>query len=54
MKKSEVPVQQIVESATKFIRKEGKENRMDSQKFGMLTNIQFARKAASDQQRKVD
>lgn len=54
MKKNEVPVQQIIESATKFIKKEGKENRTDTQKLGMLNNIHFARKAASDQQRKVD
>ena len=54
MKKSEVPVQQIIETAIKYINKEGKENRMDGKKFGMLTNIHFARKAASDQQRKVD
>ena len=54
MKKSEVPVQQIIETVAKFIKKEGKENRIDGQKFGMLTNIHFARKVASDQQRKVD
>lgn len=53
MKKSDLPVQQNIETVTKFIKKEGKENQINCQKFGMLTNIQFARKAAYDQQRKV-
>jgi hypothetical protein len=54
MKQIEIPLQKILESATKFIKRGGKENKSPPKTFGMLTNINLARKAASDQQKKVD
>lgn len=53
MKKPVVSVDSIINTVSKMINKSGKENQLHLSALGIATNIHLARKAASNQQKRV-